>query len=838
LALSAWQTNAELALLAEIGAAMGLAFVAWRMTWSRLFLVGIVSSWSSMAFTAFMQFDGPNRSPGVIAALALTWATFHAVALWPRQRPALKWAVSGYLLNAVGAFVVSAIVLGHDPTIRIHWSAAFFAVLYLSSALLFAHRGQRVLYLLSTTIGLSALALVSPLYQDRAGVSSSLSALLIAELTLVLGVLLRERYFRLLSYGAFTVVLGELLLWRMPLLENGRLGSAHASLFAAYGLIIAINALLSYTRLRAIVPKNEARAMGVAFSSVALLLFMLLVFWDTPAAVRPVALASGAVVWALALRLSRVSRVEPQSGLEFSLQWLLLSVAMGGSIYELPRSLEPEPTLLLALGLAALAFVINRAPLGSRPGDAPSLGSVTMAALFVAVLGYHLPRWLSLPWGAPAVLLLASALMFLARWRRWLEPLALSLLLSAWGVGLLLSFPLNPWNESIDRYLLLTAGLSVGALLLSERLLNACVQQRFEAWQRWTVVQGQRPEPIWSLAAVALVFALSLASILGIGLHLRGLTLPWLMPAGWTLLALALAALGWWWRSQRYRLHAQATLLVASLSYLSWALERSELRPSLFILGSAQVALFWLADLLLTATRRRESALAQEASATRLIGLKGFSFFLPILLVGALWSLGRDLEAPRFLLWFGGTALVGLLLFLWTRRQSWEWAARLAGGGALAATWWSLAEYPPPNTEFLWVSVLLALQLVLAFGLSTLAARARGIAVPDWARWTWLGLFAGSLLPVIWVQVSGTQQTVWLAGAGFVLVASGFVATERAARLMGLALLSFCVLKLFIYDLRDLEGLARIASFIGLGLILLAVSFAYTRFRTKLSEWL
>jgi len=78
--------------------------------------------------------------------------------------------------------------------------------------------------------------------------------------------------------------------------------------------------------------------------------------------------------------------------------------------------------------------------------------------------------------------------------------------------------------------------------------------------------------------------------------------------------------------------------------------------------------------------------------------------------------------------------------------------------------------------------------------------------------------------------------TVWLSAEGLAIVGLGFLAKERLSRLTGLLMLSFCILKLFIYDLRDLTGLARIGSFIVLGLVLIAVSFAYTRFKERLQE--
>lgn len=57
-------------------------------------------------------------------------------------------------------------------------------------------------------------------------------------------------------------------------------------------------------------------------------------------------------------------------------------------------------------------------------------------------------------------------------------------------------------------------------------------------------------------------------------------------------------------------------------------------------------------------------------------------------------------------------------------------------------------------------------------------------------------------------------------------------------RLSGLALLLLCVLKLFIHDLRNLDTPYRILSFIALGLILLGVSWVYTRFRERIHQLL
>ena len=73
---------------------------------------------------------------------------------------------------------------------------------------------------------------------------------------------------------------------------------------------------------------------------------------------------------------------------------------------------------------------------------------------------------------------------------------------------------------------------------------------------------------------------------------------------------------------------------------------------------------------------------------------------------------------------------------------------------------------------------------------------------------------------------------------GTALLIVGFAARERALRLAGLALLFLCILKLFLYDLRALEALGRIISFVVLGLVLLGVSWTYTRYKEQIRKLL
>jgi hypothetical protein len=104
---------------------------------------------------------------------------------------------------------------------------------------------------------------------------------------------------------------------------------------------------------------------------------------------------------------------------------------------------------------------------------------------------------------------------------------------------------------------------------------------------------------------------------------------------------------------------------------------------------------------------------------------------------------------------------------------------------------------------------------------------------------TMFSLFGTVLLAaLLYGRVSGGLFTVALGLEGLALLGAGFPLRERILRLQGLALLLACILKLFVYDLRNLETMYRILSFIALGLIMLSVSWIYTRFREHIRRLL
>ena len=143
-----------------------------------------------------------------------------------------------------------------------------------------------------------------------------------------------------------------------------------------------------------------------------------------------------------------------------------------------------------------------------------------------------------------------------------------------------------------------------------------------------------------------------------------------------------------------------------------------------------------------------------------------------------------------------------------------------------------------------WITVPLAVIFLLAGYVALNRNRDSGEAEglegfgAGYNRFPWFAAQAILLFALIWVEISGTELTVWLSGFGLGMVSLGFLLQERVARFTGLGILSACILKLFFYDLRGLSGLPRVLSFIVLGGVLIAVSYTYTRFKERLEKLL
>jgi predicted membrane protein DUF2339 len=101
-------------------------------------------------------------------------------------------------------------------------------------------------------------------------------------------------------------------------------------------------------------------------------------------------------------------------------------------------------------------------------------------------------------------------------------------------------------------------------------------------------------------------------------------------------------------------------------------------------------------------------------------------------------------------------------------------------------------------------------------------------------------VYLGSVLIVDTLGVDAAGEVrqagqVWLSAfwtvTGLAAVVFGLIRRQGSVRLAGLALLGAAIVKVWTYDLAELEELARVLSFVGLGLLLLAGAFAYGRIK-------
>ncbi|MBY0502922.1 MAG: DUF2339 domain-containing protein [Bryobacteraceae bacterium] len=335
----------------------------------------------------------------------------------------------------------------------------------------------------------------------------------------------------------------------------------------------------------------------------------------------------------------------------------------------------------------------------------------------------------------------------------------------------------------------------------------------------------------------------------------------------WALFSAAYAYLGWRWRVLREG-HERLAALSVSWQFVAfggatllWTLLPGTLAaPAWGLLALVMVEAGVLTEF---PELRRAGHTAALAAFGRLfmsnfpaLGYTGpFSHrlltvapFLPLYYY--LWSRSR----ARFYLWLppvlalflmrmeigrahsgSGSIVASLLLLWWGLRLTipdLRWQAYLLAVAAFLRAWslsFSLAEAP----------FRLAAGLLVVAGLFLghhLANRDPLAKFERWAKPIYAILGAALLAGILYSQVSGPMLTVAWSIEGVALLIAGFVTAERVMRFSGLGFFLFCILKLFFYDLASLQGLPRIASFIVLGVLLMAASWLYTRYREQLKR--
>jgi uncharacterized membrane protein len=190
------------------------------------------------------------------------------------------------------------------------------------------------------------------------------------------------------------------------------------------------------------------------------------------------------------------------------------------------------------------------------------------------------------------------------------------------------------------------------------------------------------------------------------------------------------------------------------------------------------------------------------------------------------------------------TALICLGVGIWRRAAVLRWQGYLLlFAGAARALQPILQSTTAPTDAIVWMSLVIG----ALYGTSLVSRNAIGVVggtrgpaaqLEETCRLA-VSMAATFCLTVLIVnEVRSSFVTLAWGAEGIGLLALGLPLRERVMRLSGLALLFLCILKLFMYDLSALEALARILSFVGLGLVLLGVSWAYTRYQEQIKRLL
>ena len=437
----------------------------------------------------------------------------------------------------------------------------------------------------------------------------------------------------------------------------------------------------------------------------------------------------------------------------------------------------PAAAWVPVASLDAAVFYANRALFA-----ADSFYGFLAAGMLALVVGYEVPE----PYRTAAWLLLACGAFAVGWWRRLFDFRAQGYLLGILGVAAALfqayEFPLG-----------VAAAVSYAAVLCS----------LWSAPDRFLEEEGKAVRFAGSLAAslvlIVLVWRMAPGEYLGLA---------------WMAVALLLFEFGLRGLPEYFRREAY---VVAALGVV---------RLWLFNLPAIDNSGPWIPRLVPAG-----AALLAYAIAVRARKEEGGMVFLMASSLGTFFFLDASwaLLPPSAVapVWAAGTLALLVAGRYWDRSPL-RWQSYVAA--SLTFAWcWFVNFAGTQASSALWTGSVVIACFYLAMFLANRAGRER-------LYYSLLGTILTTLL--LYYNISGSMLTVACGIQGATLLASGFPLRDRVLRLSGLTLLLSCILKLFVWDLRHLDTLPRIFSFIVLGLLLLGVSWVYTRYRERVSRYL
>jgi hypothetical protein len=796
--------------LALLPLAASLLYLAHRFDWHAMAVFGLFATYATCA-----------SRPDVGAPLGSTqalfagyWLLFETFDLFRLRRTTADWTIASFILpgNAFAFLGLSIVKWQRSAPEHLYAFLAAGAAVYLASAVLRTRlRPPAGFDAYSSTLdrmagggyegpitissGLAAAAILI----RASGEWINLSLLIEGEILFLVGWRFGQTYLRRLAGVAFAGSVVKTVL--SDAAERGSI-ALFGRTWTNWSPIAALSAAIFYIN-RTLLPTQ-----GLLYSSAAAGLIAMLLGYETPHQYVCVAwLAFAALLFEVGFRLRQAefrfqSYIVGAFGTGAGLVVNSLAIPAFGAQPDWPLAWLPL-AICAALHYAA-TLRINCSKDDRLLDGEKKIASVTAAstAAFLFILAWKLApgAYLGAAWLILGAALFELGLQKLHKHFRWL-----SYLVSAAGFWNL--FWVHVANAQIGGSISESISLAIAIVVcwsLSARVFRP-MPDRIGDWER----EWCRD----SYAGAGVLFAMTLA----------WLRLPPLIVAlTWTALGLALFEIGIRFASARFRLLVHGIVVAVYFRLFTIDLAGFGDAPhityrtfTIVPILAWQYYVWW----------RYQRASTPEGERT----LSRIYLYAPAILfvVLARLELGPTFGVAAWSLFALGLYEIGQL----RKTSDLRWQSYALALMSFSFTAWILADN---RAGILSPGVVIA-SLYCA---QLRSPRNAGETVERHAR-AFYSLLATLLLAILlFYEVSGGTLTMAWAAEALALLGAGFPLRDRVQRLSGLALFMLCVLKLFLYDLRELETVSRILSFIVLGLILVGVSWMYTRFRDRIQRYL
>jgi uncharacterized membrane protein len=788
------------AVLALLPLAASLLYLAYRFQWFRMALFGLLATYGTCASRG----DAGAPLWSVQALVASYWLLFEIFGLLRARRPG-DYSLTEkliYPLNTIGLFALSFPKWETAAHARLYEFFALLAILHFVDSILRAWLRPPASLAAATRVwprafsgGYEAGAAFASLFcaialpLRFAGVNADYGLLLEGEILVGLGLYFRQSYLRLLAGGVFAAELARIASYDLLKGAPLQIGSLH---LMPWTPVAVLTALVFYANRRLEKLKNP-------YTYAAAGLVALVLGFEMNAYYVGVAW----IVFALAnFELGLRTRLR-----EFRFQAYAIGAA-GAVAVAVESFFASEwrdawaPIAVAAVANYAVALRVLR-PEWLRKAEAKALSMITSAAatIFFAAL-----LWKTTPHGYAGFgwLALAMALFELGirGWPAYMR--ANAYVLGALGILRLLA------SDVIEIHK--TAGLAQRISLAGAAIL--C----YLAVGRALNVAALGPRERTRLRDfVSLAGTVFLTTVLWVVLADPVVAVAWMVAA------LCLIEIGFAAHSASFRVQGDAlhVLVFARLFLANFTNQGSTFGISHRLLTIAPIA---IAEYYLWWRHRRSATDRRERSIGRV-----YLYAAAVLIVLLLrFELGHVLTVVGWI----GFAIA--LYFFGSRNAIADLRLQTYAIAALVF-WrsWTTNFYAPESLAGMHGRIVTGAIVILGFyALQLMAPRGARARIV-------FSLLGSALLAVLLdYEVSGGMLTVAWGIEAVALLVAGFPLRDRILRLSGLALFLVCIVKLFAYDLRNLETVNRILSFVILGAVMVGVSWVYTRFRGRIQRLL